>query len=217
MASEKELLGFYVSGHPLDAYRRLFGRGRYRPLGELDGLESVNRGGERGQGRPKPHSFAGLVIEAVTKYSKKTNRPFMTLVIEDFSGQAEMMLSGRAYDGCHSVFTVGAVVAVSGHVETSGDDENPRRQVIVQEARVLTRPKQEIDVPGAYTLVIDTLRARLGELDRIHEIVKRHPGDVDLHLLFQRPDGREMRLALSTAFRVDPDDEFIGAVKEWRP
>ena len=76
---------------------------------------------------------------------------------------------------------------------------------------------KEIDVPGAYTLVIDTLRARLGELDRIHEIVKRHPGDVDLHLLFQRPDGREMRLAVAVPYRVDPDDEFIEAVREWRP
>ena len=217
MGSEKELLGFYVSGHPLDAYRRLFGRGRFRPLGELDALESVARGGDRPNGRPAPHAFAGLVVDAVTKYSKRNNRPFMAIVIEDFSGQAEMMLSGRAYDACHAVFVPGAVVALHGFVESSGDEDNPRRQIIVQDARTLHRPKQEIDVPGAYTLVIDTFRARVGELDRIREILRAHPGDVAIHLLFQRPDGRELRLALDDAHRVDPDDGFIEAVRAWRP
>ena len=213
LADEKELLGFYVSGHPLDAYKPVFAKGMYRALGNIAALECMQRGSP--DRRRKPYAFAGLVTEAVTKYSKRTKKPFMSVVLQDLTGQSELMLSGKTYETLSPIFKKGEVVALKGVVESSGAGEDDRRQIIVEDARPLPKPVPKVDVPGSYTLVLDTARTRPRELDRILETVNRFPGFTPLHLLFQRPDGREIRMA--TRCRVDLDPAFEQAVKEWRP
>jgi DNA polymerase-3 subunit alpha len=217
LSDEKELLGFFVSGHPLDAYKSIFARGIHRPLGAIGALEAVTRGVKTDR-RRKLYAFAGLVAESAIKYSKATKKPFLSAVLEDLTGSCEMMLRGKSFEACSNLLQKGAVVAVKGYVEASGSGgEDDRRQIIVEEAKPLAKPTPKIDIPGAYTLVLDTARNRASELDRIFEIVTRYPGATALHLLFQRPDGRETRVAAADRFRVDLDPAFVAAVKEWRP
>lgn len=215
LADEKELLGFFVSGHPLDSYKQVFAKGTYRALGNIGALEAVRRGGS--DRRRQLYAFAGLVVESATKYSKANNKPFLSAVIEDLTGKSEIMVRGKTFEELSPFFQKGTVVAMKGYVEASGTEEDDRRQIIVENARILPRPVPQIDPPGAFTLMLDTARSRPQELDRIREIVVRFPGCTRLHLLFQRPDGRETRVITHNNYCVDVDPAFVEAIKEWRP
>ena len=74
LAIEKELLGFYVTGHPLDDYRYAIYKGKFRHLAELDQLTPRQR-----------YKFAGFVESVDTRYTKRDNKPFAILTLEDLT------------------------------------------------------------------------------------------------------------------------------------
>ena len=88
LAHEKELLGFYVTGHPLDKFRSVIDSDRYRRLGLIEDLEITNA-------RDR-FPFAGMVRSLEGK-TTKAGKPFGVLVLEDFTGSAEIMLWGETF------------------------------------------------------------------------------------------------------------------------
>ncbi len=77
---EKELLGFYVSGHPLDKFRGNFESTKLTKISELEEITD-----------PKGSlHVAGILSNVDLKYTKKDNRAFATFVIEDFTGTSEV-------------------------------------------------------------------------------------------------------------------------------
>ena len=88
LAHEKELLGFYVTGHPLDKFRGVIDSERYKRLGLVEDLDISN---------PRERfPFAGMIRSIDTRVTK-TGKPFGILVIEDFTGSAEIMLWGETF------------------------------------------------------------------------------------------------------------------------
>jgi DNA polymerase-3 subunit alpha len=85
LAKEKEILGFYISGHPLDPYRTEC---------ELFATHSVS---QLGSWSDQPVAL-GVVITAVKRQiSKRTGAEFARLTIEDFSGSSEVMVFPEAW------------------------------------------------------------------------------------------------------------------------
>ena len=88
LAHEKELLGFYVTGHPLDKFRGVIDSERFKRLGLIDDLDTSN---------PRErYPFAGMVRSLESRITK-TGKPFGILVLEDFTGSAEIMLWGETF------------------------------------------------------------------------------------------------------------------------
>src|SRR5690606_40286253 len=88
LAHEKELLGFYVTGHPLDKFRSVIDSTKYRKIGLMDDLDLSN---------PRERfPFAGMVRSLDSKVTK-TGKPFGVLVLEDFTGSSEIMLWGETF------------------------------------------------------------------------------------------------------------------------
>ena len=72
LSFEKELLGFYVSGHPLDAYADLFAARNYRSIASLGELD------DRAQ-----FKIAGAIVEVEKKFTRKEGKPFAVVWLED--------------------------------------------------------------------------------------------------------------------------------------
>ena len=85
LAHEKELLGFYVTGHPLNPYRSVLANPKYVPVTQLCTEE-----------RPSFHA-AGSLTEVIKKFSKKDGKPFAIIRLEDFSGSMEAMIWNAEY------------------------------------------------------------------------------------------------------------------------
>ncbi|MCB1231621.1 MAG: DNA polymerase III subunit alpha, partial [Verrucomicrobiae bacterium] len=74
LSHEKDLLGFYVTGHPLDRYRATIAAGKYREIAEVQGLKANGK---------ITHKFAGLIQEVQVKYTKREGKPFAVVFFED--------------------------------------------------------------------------------------------------------------------------------------
>jgi len=103
---ERELIGLYISDHPLTPYQQTFTQivtyfsGQ---LGEAQHEEKVR--------------VAGL-ITAVRPYTTKTNKPMGFVTLEDIQGNIELVLFPRTWQQTHELLTVGQIVIVEGKVDT---------------------------------------------------------------------------------------------------
>jgi len=96
LAYEKELLGYYISGHPLDQFAGHFDSGKFSTIAQV--LQAEESG---------TFKLAGLLATVEKKFTKKDGKPFGVLVLEDFTGSLEI----TAWE---DVFTKNASLLVPG-------------------------------------------------------------------------------------------------------
>ncbi|MBL0257418.1 MAG: DNA polymerase III subunit alpha [Bacteroidetes bacterium] len=84
---EKEVIGFYISGHPLDEYRFEIASFCSHKIDQLNDLEKLKN---------KDISIAGILSDVNHRMSKM-GKPFGTFTIEDYSGSVQMALFGEDY------------------------------------------------------------------------------------------------------------------------
>ena len=80
LSKEKEILGFYISGHPLE---------RFRAEAEIFATHTVS---DLGGWRPENMALSVVVTNIKKSLSKKSGKEFARLTIEDFSGSAEVLV-----------------------------------------------------------------------------------------------------------------------------
>jgi DNA polymerase-3 subunit alpha len=113
---EKDLLGFYVTGHPLDSYRDAIKAGKFENIGDIAVMKP---GG-------KAHVFAGILGEVAVKYTKREGKPFAIAIVEDFSGQAEVMCWSETYTKRSDILVKGTVIVLKAKVELDQISETNR-------------------------------------------------------------------------------------------
>lgn len=89
MTDEKDLLGAYFCGHPLDSMRGVIDAEKYTRIGLIDSLESHEL--------KQKHQIAGMVRSVIPKISK-AGRKFAILTLEDFTGSVEVLLWSDVYE-----------------------------------------------------------------------------------------------------------------------
>ena len=110
LSYEKELLGFYVSGHPLDAYVDLFAAKNYQPIVSLGELA------DRSQFRT-----AGAIVQVEKKFTRREGKPFAVVWVEDRTGTLEVVVWNDVYVTVSEILVPGRVVEVRGTIDTRGD------------------------------------------------------------------------------------------------
>jgi DNA polymerase-3 subunit alpha len=213
LAAEKELLGFYISGHPLDPYRAVLEGGGYKKVGEIEELSERER---------KKAKFGVFVADVTVKYTK-TGKQFAIMRVEDFTGSREMMVWGEEYEKFGKTITKGSVVEVTAKVEQ--DTRNDNLQLVAQAMKPL-----EVQVSAAsgngngngsrpvraevrpLVLRLDSERDSVEDLQTIRNIVNAHPGATPVH--FSVRCG-EKRVHLVTAVFVSPEDGVMEELKPW--
>jgi DNA polymerase-3 subunit alpha len=113
LEKEKEFLGFYISGHPLD---------RYRPY--IDSLSNFNLGTKQEDVNAGAIIRAcGIITDFKIKYDKREQQ-YAVVTIEDFTGKAECVLWSKIYNAYGMYLKTDTVVMIVGKVEFRGDNIN---------------------------------------------------------------------------------------------
>jgi DNA polymerase III subunit alpha len=144
---ERELIGLYISDHPLTPYQQIFAQvvsyfsGQ---LGEAQHEEKVR--------------VAGL-ITAVRPYMTKTNKPMGFVTLEDIQGSIELVLFPRTWQKTHAQLTVGQIVIVDGKADTGSTPP----KILVDEIRTEIKVLEPLDTTtrlttGASASVADKLK-----------------------------------------------------------
>lgn len=168
LKSEKELLGFYVTGHPLDRHAglvRTFASHPIRSLGTLKDNTQVR--------------LTGMVGGFTSKFSKNSGKPFGVLQLEDLDSSIECMLYERALNAVNSagiVLEPGVPLLLEATVSKRDESENPR--VIVE--RLM--PLEEAPLHFTERLHVHLYADRIGNgtVRELAEIFGRYPGDAEL-------------------------------------
>ena len=117
LALEKENLGFYFSGHPLDAYRPI-----WEKAANLD-LSNIERASQE-----KPYVVIGL-IKSVKQIITKKGKQMAFGSIEDFNGSVELTFFTKIWEEVREQIIPDAVIALKGKIDSSRGDP----QIIVEE------------------------------------------------------------------------------------
>ena len=221
LAFEKELLGFYVSGHPLDSYRGHFDSPKLIKIASIEEIDTKEK--------PSSHSIAGILSQLEVRYSKRDNRPFATFKFEDFTGQVEMMCWSDDYEKLKDVLANGAVLCL--RIRVSKDQKTDGNRVTMNNAQALkpkaAKPRNAGDPdpseppppkppapPKPYVLRLNSKQHDETDLERIHEVLLAYPGTLPVFLEISQ-NGHKARLELDESFRVTPSPDLRRALTVW--
>ena len=190
LTQEKAILGFYISGHPLEPFRA-----------ECE-IMATHTVAQLGTWSPEPMALAGVVTAIKRQISKKSGAEFARLTVEDFAGSAEILVFSEAWAAISDrVKTDIPMLIKGGYSRRDQDAENP--SFIVES---LTR-LAELRATGqfAVSLELDAASGLPLEVMRdVRAVAMAHPGAAPLELRWKGRDGvparlRSSSLKLSTA------------------
>jgi DNA polymerase III subunit alpha len=191
LGHERDLLGFYVTGHPLDAYRENIEGGGYMRINDLADQE------DKATAR-----IAGSISAFDKKLTRKEGKPFAILTLEDFTGSVEVMVWGEVYAKAAKQIDKGRIVAITGKLDKR--EENIR--IVANEIGPLSGRK------STKPLTIDISMEKVDEerLIAIRDLVCQFPGIQPLYLRFHSTDGHEICLRADPGYSVR-DEETLRA------
>ncbi|GHY72898.1 DNA polymerase III, alpha subunit [Vibrio cholerae] len=198
LEGERETLGLYLTGHPVDEY-----------LKELTKYTSCRLNEAAPTRRDQSLTVAGLVIAARVMTTKRGTRIGL-MTLDDRSGRIEVMLYSEALDRYAEWLEKDKILVVSGQV--SFDDFNGGLKMSAREVMDLGSAREKF----ARGLSISILQSQIDQqfFERFSHILEPHrAGTVPVNVYYQRPDARA-RLTLGTEWRVTPSDTLLDELKQ---
>jgi DNA polymerase-3 subunit alpha len=209
--AEKEALGFFVSGHPLQPYSHEIRR---------VGLTTLEEAREK---------FPGTVIACAVEVAgvkKVTTRargePMAIVSVEDMTGHAEVVFFPPVYDRVKDFLEEGRLLRIAARLQSRGEnaqDGDEEEQAAARELKFEGQDACALDAHCAMSLepvCVLMPRHRLGREDMLalRNILQNHPGPVQT-LASVDLDGYECRLSLDDSLRVRPGPELEKALALW--
>ncbi len=137
LAFEKEVLGFYISGHPLEEYEEQWKRGISHVTTDFLPVEE----GELPKVHDGERATVGGMITSKTMKATKTNKMMAFITIEDLVGTVEVIVFPRDYEKVGKMLNVDEKVFVSGRVSA---EEDRASKMILESIRPFSEPKKEL-------------------------------------------------------------------------
>jgi DNA polymerase III subunit alpha len=199
LAREKEVLGFFISGHPLE---------RFREESELFGTRTTATLSEWGEHQV---SVAAVVTAVKRQISKKTGKEYARLVLEDFHGTAEAIVFPEAWAKLNQIIRPDASLLLTGGYSDRdrGEDQAP---FIVESAR----PLEELRTSGALALSLRWRAPSAPEPQALKDVAtlcSAYPGPTPLYIEWSDGNGESVRLR-SRRLRVTPEIELVRALRD---
>jgi DNA polymerase-3 subunit alpha len=193
---EKELLGFYVSGHPLENYRNEV---RAFSTINLANLKALTDGS---------NLRVGAIITSVKTILDQNRRTMAFATVEDFSGSAEMLVFASVYEKFRDLIQPDSLVLIVGRVST---DENREPKIICDEVIPLDQARHRFTRNVCLNLKLEDIKVTL--LQKIERLAKEHPGRCQLLLHVTNGDRREY-IIRSRKYKVAPESGLLEGLKE---
>lgn len=191
---ERELLGLYVSSHPLD--------GTEAVLASLTDTQVVGLG-ERGDGTMV--TLGGVLTSVVKKFTRKGDT-YLTGVLEDLTGQVEVVFWPSTYRVAHEVLLEDAVLVLRGRVER-------RDEVVKLTADAVTPPDLSEALGQPLMIRLEPGQLSPESIARLEAVLANHPGAAPVAVEVIGAAGEVQRFRLGDRFRVERRPGLFGELK----
>jgi len=196
LAFEREMLGLYVSDHPLFGIEHVLAAHADTSIASLMGDE------------PRPDgtqvTVAGLVTNLQLKRTKKGDL-WAIATVEDLDGAIECLFFPSSYQNVATRLVPDLVVSVRGRV-------NARDDTVSIYAQELNVPDLTDGPRGPVVLSMSLRQATGAGIERLRDILGQHPGVTEVHVRLNQP-GRSVLMRLDDTYRVTPSPALYGDLK----
>jgi DNA polymerase-3 subunit alpha len=204
---EREMLGLYVSDHPLFGVEHIIARESDCSLAELmaDDTER-SRGGDRPGASDAQIVKIGGILSGVQRKVTKQGNQWAAATLEDLAGAIEVLFFPQTYQLYATSIAEDAVVVVKGKVDRR--DDVPK--LIAMD---LTIPDLSVDDSGPFVVSMPVARCVPPVVERLREVLVTHPGPTEVHLKL-RGHERTTVVRLDDKLRVATSPALIGDLKQ---
>ncbi|NIK36534.1 DNA polymerase-3 subunit alpha [Microbacterium endophyticum] len=168
LAFEREMLGLYVSDHPL--------AGLEVPLAKHASLSIHNLLASEDLADGDQVTIAGLVTSVQHRVAKQSGNPYGMITVEDFNGEITVMFMGKTYTEFASMLQADAILVVRGRVSRRDDGMNLHAQ------SAFSPDLGSMDATGPLVLLLPESRATESVVRDLASVLTRHAGETEVTL-----------------------------------
>ncbi|MFI8632253.1 DNA polymerase III subunit alpha [Microbacterium sp. NPDC077663] len=172
LAFEREMLGLYVSDHPLAGLEIPLAKHASTSIHDLLVSEDISDG--------DIVTIAGLVTSVQHRVAKQSGNPYGMITVEDFDGEVTVMFMGKTYTEFQSMLQADSILVVRGRVSQRDDGRNLHGQ------SAFVPDLGSVDAAGPLVLLLPEHRATETTIGQLAAVLERHPGDTEVTLKLHR-------------------------------
>ncbi|MGC0273479.1 DNA polymerase III subunit alpha [Pseudactinotalea sp. Z1739] len=196
LAFEREMLGLYVSDHPLSGIEHVLTKAADVPIATLLADEARPDG--------STVTVAGLITSVARKVSKQGNT-WAAVTIEDMAGSVEVMFFGETYLAYSTALAEDTVVVLRGRLRRRDDS-------LALQAMEMSLPDVSVSDDAPMTVSLAEYRCTTPVVQQLRDILSTHPGVTEVRLRLTSP-GRATVLRLDDQLRVERTPALYGDLK----
>ncbi|MDG1279533.1 MAG: DNA polymerase III subunit alpha [Algoriphagus sp.] len=199
---EKEVVGLYISGHPLDQYKLEIESFTNATLPDLTDLDSLRNRSDI--------KLAGSV-QSFAHRTTKNGKPFGTLTLEDYAGSFTFFLFGEDYVKFKEYFMSGWFIFLTGKVEPKRWAEN-ELEFKISSIMLLSEVRGKMVKGIRVNINLDDLTYDL--MEKLQSITEKYKGEAKLYFdVIDRKENISLEL-FSKKFSIDPSADMIKELKQ---
>jgi DNA polymerase-3 subunit alpha len=194
LSGEKEMLGYYVTGHPLDQFMDRIPDLRTHTSGNLDGL---------------PKGTEVKLCGILTGIARKRNRegkPWAAMQLEDHDGSIEALAFTTVYEALSPNLLEDRAVLVKGLVLP---EEGAAPKVSIQDLIPLENAR--VNLPSLVGIRVPIGINGMDRAAELHRLFIRKPGEARVRVRLEKP--KDFSVTLDVPFKVRPDKEFRAEIE----
>ena len=197
LAYEKEMIGFYITKHPLARFDKMLKT--YSTCSAVQ-LRNMHDGDEV--------LLGGIISKAKFTTTRKTNEKMAIITLEDLSGVVEVLVFPSTFAKSGGLIKQDAIVFIKGRLNLR--EEEPK--IAANEITTLDA------VRAKYTkaIMVNVLTAGLekNSLESLKKVLSRYPGRVPVYLNFVKPDGNRTTVATGHNLLVEPHEGLVRDIEK---
>ncbi len=191
---EKEVLGFYVSAHPLSEHRDAI---RTFSNADTDRLQRMNDGA--------PVVIGGLIADVQLRLDKKERR-YARLVLEDLDGAVNAVVFNSVFEECKELLKEDRIVFFCGRLDRSREEPS----LLVDEVVPLELAEEKL--AGSAVISVD---ANVGDeqIEALKDLLRAHHGDKELYLRIRTPRRQVVEVRAGRKYGIKPSPMLLGEIE----
>ncbi|MEQ1869747.1 MAG: DNA polymerase III subunit alpha [Vicinamibacterales bacterium] len=212
LSFEKETLGLYWSGHPVDRFLadlREFGAKTTGELADAQPTAAPEGWGPGGRKPVEPDTSIGGVVSTCRQLKTKKGDRMAVFSLEDAQGSVEVVVFPEAYLRCASLLEPGQLILVRGKLQKEDESVKIQATEITTLESVRERVAREVAIRVRLPINRDTFQA-------LGEVFARHRGDRRISFELELPSQVRLRVKadVSSQIRVRPSSSLIAEVEQ---
>ncbi len=203
LALERELLGVYLSDHPMRPYQRALA-GKVTPIAQAMEREGATL------------TIGGIITSVQTRVSKKTGARMAILQVEDLTGAIRVTVFANTYEQYRDAIQKDRVVLIRGKVQSSeygsrNGESNGAMEFRAEAIELAPEPSAVSEEP---CIVIRLARCRADQIRLLRQIIERYTGEAVVRV--QVPINGHVRV-IESSLRVAPTPEVLQMLRYTLP